>query len=330
MTTPASLPPTPRAPQTPSTRRSPGAWLLGLLALMVALIGTGGWLHFNSQQSEARRLAAETLDYIATLKADQITQWMQERRAYAEARRDQSLARRFLQAPHDPALRQELHRREGSEVVFLNDLRHRADSALALRLPLDPNQHLPAAMAAQGQEGVVEGVDYRGVPVLAVTRKIAGTPWFMVAKEDEDELHAPLRRQTWTTGLLGALLVLLATLGVSLAWHQQKLVSSRLVAAVLRESAAGIRAITDSAQEAIIKMDAHGTITFWNPAAERILGYMPAEALGQNLHALLAPERFHAPFSAAFPVDGYGFGCLARSPPAYEKCPMAREDPGVW
>jgi two-component system, sensor histidine kinase and response regulator len=172
---------------------------------------------------------------------------------------------------------------------------------LNLRLPVPANPHLPAAMAAQGLEGIVEGEDYRGVPVLAVVRGITGTPWFMVAKVDQDELYAPLRRQAWTTGLLSTLLVLLASLGVGLAWRQQKLVSSRRSAAVLRESEAELRAITDSAEDAIIKMDAHGMITFWNPAAERILGYSPAEALGQNLHALLAPERFHAAHSAAFP-----------------------------
>jgi hypothetical protein len=88
--------------------RAPGAWLLGLLAMLVALIGAGGWLHFSRQQAEARRLATETLGYIAALKSDQIAQWMQERRGDAEVRLDHSLARRFLRAPQDPALRVEL------------------------------------------------------------------------------------------------------------------------------------------------------------------------------------------------------------------------------
>ncbi|MEW6259889.1 MAG: PAS domain S-box protein [Thermodesulfobacteriota bacterium] len=67
----------------------------------------------------------------------------------------------------------------------------------------------------------------------------------------------------------------------------------------LKTSEAGLRAITDSAQDAIIKMDASGKITFWNPAAERILGYSPEEALGQDVHQLLAPERFHTAYLAA-------------------------------
>lgn len=94
-------------PQIP-TNRSPGAWLLGLLALLVALIVAGGWLHLNSQQAEAKRLAEEMLTHIDTVKADQIAQWMRERRADAAAALDLPLARRYLQAPHDPATRQEM------------------------------------------------------------------------------------------------------------------------------------------------------------------------------------------------------------------------------
>ncbi len=70
---------------------------------------------------------------------------------------------------------------------------------------------------------------------------------------------------------------------------------------MLRDNEARLRCITDSAHEAILMMDARGAISFWNPAAEKILGYSAQEALGQNLHNLLAPERFRAAHEAAFP-----------------------------
>ncbi len=70
---------------------------------------------------------------------------------------------------------------------------------------------------------------------------------------------------------------------------------------VIRESEARLRSITDSAQDAILMMDSHGAITFWNPAAETILGYHLDEALGENLHELLAPARYQSIFEAAFP-----------------------------
>lgn len=45
-----------------------------------------------------------------------------------------------------------------------------------------------------------------------------------------------------------------------------------------------------NAGDAIVAADATGAIVFWNPAAERIFGYTPAEALGRTLD-LIIPER---------------------------------------
>src|SRR5216684_2933167 len=42
--------------------------------------------------------------------------------------------------------------------------------------------------------------------------------------------------------------------------------------------------------DAIVVSDPAGTITFWNPGAERIFGFTPAEALGNSLD-LIIPER---------------------------------------
>ena len=64
---------------------------------------------------------------------------------------------------------------------------------------------------------------------------------------------------------------------------------------------AELRSITDAAHDAILMMDPHGAISYWNRAAERIFGYTAEEALGRNLHELLAPERFQADHRAAFP-----------------------------
>ena len=68
----------------------------------------------------------------------------------------------------------------------------------------------------------------------------------------------------------------------------------------LRESEARIRAITDSAKDAILMMNPEGKISYWNPAAEEIFGYTKDEAMGQRLHVLLAPQRYHEDFHAQF------------------------------
>ncbi len=80
------------------------------------------------------------------------------------------------------------------------------------------------------------------------------------------------------------------------------LLSQERLAAVraLKESEKRLHGITDSALDAILMIDTSGTISYWNPAAERILGYRAEEAIGQNLHRLLAPHRYHPEHLAAF------------------------------
>lgn len=76
----------------------------------------------------------------------------------------------------------------------------------------------PAALAAQGHEGITSERDYRGVLVLAAYRHIKVTPeegWGLVVKRDRAEVFAPLRDMLFHAGFaavvvigLGALLIL--------------------------------------------------------------------------------------------------------------------------
>lgn len=70
---------------------------------------------------------------------------------------------------------------------------------------------------------------------------------------------------------------------------------------VRRTSEEKFRKITESAQDAIIMMGTDGGILFWNHAAERIFGYTAAEAMGQDLHALLTTKQAQAEFAQGFP-----------------------------
>ncbi|NLI16979.1 MAG: PAS domain S-box protein [candidate division Zixibacteria bacterium] len=68
----------------------------------------------------------------------------------------------------------------------------------------------------------------------------------------------------------------------------------------LLESESQLRAITTSAQDAIIMINSDGLISFWNQSAERILGYSKEEAIGKNLHSLIAPPRYRNNHESAF------------------------------
>ena len=61
----------------------------------------------------------------------------------------------------------------------------------------------------------------------------------------------------------------------------------------LRQSEEKFHAMSASAQDAIIMIDHTGNLSFWNAAAEKVLGYSSQEVLGKNLHALITPDKFH-------------------------------------
>ncbi|MGZ8450405.1 MAG: sensor histidine kinase, partial [Candidatus Deferrimicrobiaceae bacterium] len=114
-----------------------------------------------------------------------------------------------------------LVRRDGDNVVFLNELRHRKDTTLSLRFPV-ADSLLPAAAAARGRQGIMEGVDYRGVPVVAALRPIPDSTWYIVAKVDQAEVYAPLRVRTLAISSATALFVLITGLGFLLWWKRNE------------------------------------------------------------------------------------------------------------
>ena len=68
----------------------------------------------------------------------------------------------------------------------------------------------------------------------------------------------------------------------------------------LQESEGKFSAITATAADAIIVMDNKGIITYWNSAAARIFGYAAEEALGKELHCLIAPARYREAYQEGF------------------------------
>lgn len=113
-----------------------------------------------------------------------------------------------------------LVRRDGQAVRFITPLRHQHDAALSVTRALG-TPDLPAARAASGEQGILEGGrDYRGVPVLAYTAPVAGTPWLMIAEIDEQEAYSGIRTTAWATGLVMALGLLLVYSAGYLMWRR--------------------------------------------------------------------------------------------------------------
>jgi PAS domain-containing protein len=119
-----------------------------------------------------------------------------------------------------------LIRKDGDSVLYLNDLRHIQYTALNLKLPL-LDKNLPASKAINGITGVVEGVDYRKVLVLAYISSIPDLKWFMVSKIDREEILAPLKGFSFISVIVSVLLILIVA-SVLLFWiRNQQLILSR-------------------------------------------------------------------------------------------------------
>ncbi len=114
-----------------------------------------------------------------------------------------------------------LVRRDGDSALFINELRHRQGPGLSLRLPMTRTD-LSAVVAVKGAKpGRTEGIDYRGVPVLAAYRPVAGTDWVIEAKLDREEVLAPLRSLAFWVSLVALLAIASVSAVTLILWRQR-------------------------------------------------------------------------------------------------------------
>ena len=159
-----------------------------------------------------------------------------------------------------------LVRRDGNDALFLNELKFQKDAVLKLRIPLE-NKELPAVKALLGQEGIVEGKDYRGVPVVACLRAVPDSPWFLVARMDTAEVYAPTRERLGVIVILVIILLFGAAIGLNLLRRQQSLGFYREqseLAEALAFSNVILRTQQESAIDGILVVDEKGKILSFN------------------------------------------------------------------
>ncbi|WP_301102558.1 PAS domain S-box protein [Propionivibrio sp.] len=106
-------------------------------------------------------------------------------------------------------------------ITYLSPRRHADNSPAGQHSPLARND-IPVVRTMLGNTtGVVSGIDYRQVQVLAAHRTIAGTSWHLLAKIDRDEVLTPMRRNLLWIGaiVLAAILSIMAAL--LMLWRQR-------------------------------------------------------------------------------------------------------------
>jgi|GEM_PF-1363585 len=184
-------------------------------------------------------------------------------------------------------------KREGNDVLYLSPLRHRPDAPLNFRLSLDRRTLPTSKFLLEHQENVVEGLDYRNQPVLAVSRNIPGTSWALLTKIDTTEAYAEAVVEAHLlSGGIALIMGLASMVVVALArQRKQQLLRHKLQQERLRsESDQRLALVMRHANDGIILADQDRRVVEVNSRAAAMYGYTTDEMLKLRAHDLRAPE----------------------------------------
>ncbi len=173
-----------------------------------------------------------------------------------------------------------LGQREGDSIAVL--AAPKADAsvvALQTRLSLRDTSRVITRLYYGASGGVAEGLDYRGVRVVAAGVRVPGTTWIAIAKVDLSALHGLERPFVVAEWLAAGLLILLAGLVLRLLWlaanrrsdQQQVALASRYLAA------------TSTSIDGFARLATDGRLLDVNPALEGMTGYSRTELLSRSL-----------------------------------------------
>jgi PAS domain S-box-containing protein len=172
-----------------------------------------------------------------------------------------------------------LIRSEDGLIIFLNELRHRHDTALNFTFPVNDSMLSATVTENTSAHGTLLVKDYRGIDVLAAYHSIQGTDWQIVTKIDRDEILTPLWHSLYWLCIFALFAITAIILAVILLWRQkqrlqqiewleQQSVVDRLERA-LGESEAFNLAILNSIVPEIAVLDDKGVIVAVNAAWRR-------------------------------------------------------------
>ena len=178
-----------------------------------------------------------------------------------------------------------LVRRDGDDVLYLNELRFRQEAPHSLRLPLTTGRLISSA-ALRGRTGILVGRDYRNVPVIAVAEPISDSPWVLIAKMDADEVSAPMRKHALYVGSIVILLIGLGGMSSYAWWRRERMENYRVSCKAQSERLALLERfeyLSRYANDIIIEFDRSGNIVDANDRAITAYGYSREELLGLNI-----------------------------------------------
>ncbi|MEM5785809.1 MAG: PAS domain S-box protein, partial [Syntrophobacteraceae bacterium] len=191
------------------------------------------------------------------------------------------------------------------EVVVLNDLRHRENTALSMRHPLT-DTNLAAVQAVLGRQGMFEGADYRGVRILANLRAVPESSWFMVAKVDLEEIFAEARFRTLIIFLISGLFILFTGAATAYGYRQRQILLLKELYRTERDQRQNqeeYRITLYGIGDGVISTDSNGLVKQMNQVAEKLTGWLEANARGKPLDEIFVIINEQTRLPVANPVQ---------------------------
>ena len=179
-------------------------------------------------------------------------------------------------------------------IIYINRLRHldRDKTLFPFKLSTKSNS-LSAAMAARGTREIVEGIDYRGVKVLAYISGLPNSQWLMINKVDIDEIYYSMYSLYFWVVLFIYILIFLSAVTIALIWrtknirHYQALYNMEIKQKELLQK---YEFITQNANVIIMLVGMDGKILYTNEPASRLYGYSSDELHQMNVNQLRVSE----------------------------------------
>ncbi len=193
-----------------------------------------------------------------------------------------------------------LLQRDGSDVLFLNALRHEASGPMGKRLSLTGDETVSTRFLSgrQSPGTLAEGPDYRGVDTLAVAQPVGQSEWWLLVRQDRSELMASAVVSGLWMALAGLLALFAAGVAVYLYEQRRRLMRSahdidelRHIRDALAESEARYRLLAENGSDVVWLLDVQSRrFLYLSPSIVKLRGYTAAEVMEQSLADMLTPE----------------------------------------
>jgi PAS domain S-box-containing protein len=189
-----------------------------------------------------------------------------------------------------------LIRFDKEQTIYLSDLRESKDSPSTPGMPRFTKGLITAQIqtAKVLSDTLLEGLDYLGVPVIAVVKTVPGTDWFLVSKINQSELYADTMNDAIWIGSVGLLSLFMTATGFHLVRQHQQLILARAVQTSQAERLNALNllaAIADGSNDAIFAKDVEGRYILFNKAACDFVAKSVHEVLGHDDRSLFPADQ---------------------------------------